>query len=717
MDHLTLVKRLAEISWRLRFETSRRLYFETWERLAETWERLAEPRIVNPRRTRIHGFWPDMERRYESRKKTKQSRKKTKQSRKKTKQSRKITKQLEENQKRLEGSTRQFKENKKLLEESTWQLQENEKGLEENQKRLDENQKRIEENQKRLEESTWQLEGSKKREGTRRLVKPHQGLIAPKYKPRPQLTSWILSRALIMMQLVGLFCGATGNTDCLTTQSVLLGSQGIIRCRLFENSTRFYWFDTNNEGGDTLLIKLENGRVSGTGYTTGKFNIDSDGSLIINSVTVQHERVFHLESVNSNLFTSTKDITVIVYVEPIEPVPVITECLGQPDCIMKGNLDGVISCVHHNTRPAATISWFMRDGTHDIPLNSTTSQTLSADLITFSVTSEMAIGEIPLLVNMQSLVLLVCKSHNPYSVVEESDSKVLLDLSKNDTFEKQPDLVYAIQNQDLVIECPLTIAAEVSIVMWMAKSLEAKNSGYLTYSAYGVVPSKETNEQLNLDKSGDLVISQVGLKHDGLYACIQSTRSTTKSFLQRVEVIVQPTPPKVLVEGCNLFEPCSFHITETKAITCQVNGVYPEVDLEIIVLSTNLAVIYTKVSTYEDEGLFYTSIQGDVIVVDANCQVNGTIICQAVGPAANVFKSDAFISISSNGVKCPQISAAPFPADNEVQINQPWLIIWLTIAITLLYVIIALKVIGKCFAKPNSHRHMQVVQANELNYA
>ncbi|XP_071841236.1 uncharacterized protein [Apostichopus japonicus] len=711
MDHLTLVKRLAEISWRLRFETSRRLYFETWERLAETWERLAEPRIVNPRRTRIHGFWPDMERRYESRKKTKQSRKKTKQSRKKTKQSRKITKQLEENQKRLEGSTRQFKENKKLLEESTWQLQENEKGLEENQKRLDENQKRIEENQKRLE-------GSKKREGTRRLVKPHQGLIAPKYKPRPQLTSWILSRALIMMQLVGLFCGATGNTDCLTTQSVLLGSQGIIRCRLFENSTRFYWFDTNNEGGDTLLIKLENGRVSGTGYTTGKFNIDSDGSLIINSVTVQHERVFHLESVNSNLFTSTKDITVIVYVEPIEPIPVITKCLGKSDCIMKGNLDGVISCVHHNTRPAAKITWFIRDGTHDIPLNSTTNQTLSADLITFSVTSEMAIGEIPFLIDMQSLVLLVCKSHNPYSVVQESNSKVLLDLSQNDPFEKQSDLpedpVYAIQNQDLVIECPLHIAAEDSIVVWMAKSLETRNSVYLKYSAYRVVPSVETDEQLSLDKSGDLVISQVGLHHDGLYACVQSTGNTTKSFLQRVEVIVQPTPPKLLVEGCNLFEPCSFHITETKAITCKVNGVHPEVELMIIVMSTNLAVMNTKVSTYEDEGLFYTSIHGDVILVDANCQVNGTILCQAVGPAANVFKSDATISISSNGVKCHQISAAPFPDDKEVQVNL-WIIICLTISVTLLCVFSALIVIRKYFAKVISHRHMQAVPVTELN--
>ncbi|PIK49355.1 hypothetical protein BSL78_13778 [Apostichopus japonicus] len=519
--------------------------------------------------------------------------------------------------------------------------------IEDTQKRIEENQKRIEENQKRIEENQKRLEGSKKREGTRRLVKPHQGLIAPKYKPRPQTTtSRILSRALIMMQLVGLFCGATGNTDCLTTQSVLLGSQGIIRCRLFENSTRFYWFDMNIEGDESLLIKLENGRVSGRGYTTGEFNIDSDGSLIINSVTVQHERVFHFESLSPNLIRS-KDITVIVYVEPIEPIPVITECLGKPDCIMKGNLDGVVSCVHHNTRPAATLSWFMRDGTHDIPLNSTTNQTLSADLITFSVTSEMVIGELPILANMQSLVLLVCKSHNQYSVVQESDSKVLLDLSKSDPFEKQPGPVYALQNQDLVIKCPLTIA-EDSIVMWMAKSLGTRNSVYLKYSAYTVVPSVETDEQLSLDKSGDLVISQVGLQHDGLYACVKSTGNTTKSFLQRVEVIVQPTPPKVLVEGCNLFEPCSFHITETKAITCQVNGVYPEVDLEIIVLSTNLAVMNTKVSTYEDEGLFYTSIQGDLILVDASCQVNGTIICQAVGTAANVFKSDAYISISSS---------------------------------------------------------------------
>ncbi|XP_071841234.1 uncharacterized protein [Apostichopus japonicus] len=581
---------------------------------------------------------------------------------------------------------------------------------------LKKNLKQLKKKLKQLEVSTWQ-------EGIRRLVQPPEGLIAPKYKPRPQLTtSRILYQALIMMQLVGLCCGPTGNTDCLTTQSVLLGSQGIIRCRLFEDSTRFYWYDTNNEGGDTLLIKLENGRVRGTGYMSDEFNIDSDGSLIINSVTVQHERVFHFKSVNSNLIPSTNDITVIVYVEPIEPIPVITECLGKPDCIIKGNLDGVISCVHHNTRPAATISWFMRDGIHDIPLNSTTSQTLSADLISFSVTSEMAISKIPLLVNMQSLVLLVCKSHNPYSVVQESNSKVLLDLSQNDHFEKQPDLpgdpVYAIQNQDLVIECPLTIA-EDSIVMWMAKSLETKNSGYLIYSAYSVFPSVDTDEQFSLDKSSDLVISQVGLHHEGLYACVKSTGNTTKSFLQRVEVIVQPTPPKVLVEGCNLFEPCSFHITETKTITCKVNGVHPKVELMIKSLSTNLAVIKTEVSTYEEEGLFYTSIQGDVIVVEASCQENGTIICQAVGPAANVFKSDVHITISSHREKCPQTSAAPFPADKAVQ-TSPTHIPILTIVVAILFIafiiaIIAFIIVIKYYAKRNWHIHMQAVPVTEMS--
>ncbi|PIK36583.1 hypothetical protein BSL78_26584, partial [Apostichopus japonicus] len=525
----------------------------------------------------------------------------------------------------------------------------------------------------------------------------------------------ILYQALIMMQLVGLCCGPTGNIDCLTTQSVLLGSQGNIRCRLFENSKRFFWYDTNNVGGDTLLIKLENGRVSGIGYTTGEFNIESDGSLIINSVTVQHERVFHLESLSPSLVRSTKDITVIVYVEPIEPVPVITECLGKSDCIMKGNQDGIVSCVHHNTRPAATISWFMRDGTHDIPLNSTTSQTPSADLITFTVTSEMAIGEIPLFGNMQSLVLLVCKSHNPYSVVQESDSKVLLDLSQNDPFEKQSDPVYAIQNQDLVIECPLPISAEDSIVMWMAKSLEKRNSVYLKYSAYGDVPSLETDEQLSLDKSSDLVISQVELHHDGLYACVQGTGNTTKSYLQRVEVIVQPTPPKVLVEGCKLFQPCSFHITETKTITCKVNGVHPKVELMIKSLSTNLAVIKTEVSTYEDEGLFYTSIRGDVILVDASCQENGTIICQAVGPAANVFKSDVHITISSHREKCPHTSAASFPADKAVQASPAYITI-LTIVVAILCIaILAIIIVIRYYAKRNWHSHMQAVPVTDMS--
>lgn len=78
---------------------------------------------------------------------------------------------------------------------------------------------------------------------------------------------------------------------CKDTQHFDYGGSATIQCHFPENFYSVYWYNSA-EVRETPIISLKDSMKIGDGYTSGEFDITSDGSLIINKVTLQHNHTF-----------------------------------------------------------------------------------------------------------------------------------------------------------------------------------------------------------------------------------------------------------------------------------------------------------------------------------------------------------------------------------------------------------------------------------------
>lgn len=226
-------------------------------------------------------------------------------------------------------------------------------------------------------------------------------------------------------------------------------------------------------------------------------------------------------------------------VDQPQPVSLISECDGRHDCIMKAEPNSFISCVHKNARPAAEISWYIRDGFRNIPLITTSNQTVSSDLGTFTTTSYLSIDEIPA---QCMFVEIICKSIQPISVIQDFQSKIVLDFSRDEHSVPSIDSTVSQSKRDVHLECqPNTLNTNTSRIMWTKKRAN-RNHEYLIYSVYGETVFNMKSEQHFTLTNGGLIIKDIRLHHDGLYACFISNGNYTRVFHHRLEVVGKFSP-------------------------------------------------------------------------------------------------------------------------------------------------------------------------------
>lgn len=79
---------------------------------------------------------------------------------------------------------------------------------------------------------------------------------------------------------------------CESPQYLEYGKLGLIDCSFHENFTSVFWYDSTNIVVDEPIVKLINSIKGGQGYISGKFDISSNGSLIITDVGVGHGKNF-----------------------------------------------------------------------------------------------------------------------------------------------------------------------------------------------------------------------------------------------------------------------------------------------------------------------------------------------------------------------------------------------------------------------------------------
>lgn len=105
------------------------------------------------------------------------------------------------------------------------------------------------------------------------------------------------------------------HNGCKSPQYLEIGTSGTIVCSFSDNFSSIHWYYklTITEGPATVSY-IKNQNVEGAGYDSGEFDIRSDGSLIINNVSVEHEikfTVYEYETDQESL--ARHDIDLITY--------------------------------------------------------------------------------------------------------------------------------------------------------------------------------------------------------------------------------------------------------------------------------------------------------------------------------------------------------------------------------------------------------------------
>lgn len=109
------------------------------------------------------------------------------------------------------------------------------------------------------------------------------------------------------------------NVKCKSPQFLELGRAGIVHCFLGDPVYGAFWYNSTKDEGNRPVLYYSNFTRSGRGYDSGEFDINANGSLIINNVTLQHEHTFRV------YYQLSKDPTNIAGPSDVEAI-VIGEC-------------------------------------------------------------------------------------------------------------------------------------------------------------------------------------------------------------------------------------------------------------------------------------------------------------------------------------------------------------------------------------------------------
>ncbi|PIK36061.1 hypothetical protein BSL78_27107 [Apostichopus japonicus] len=284
------------------------------------------------------------------------------------------------------------------------------------------------------------------------------------------------------------------------------------RCSFSDSFSSIHWYYklTITEGPATVSY-IKNQNVEGAGYDSGEFDIRSDGSLIINNVSVEHEikfTVYEYETDQESL--ARHDIDLITYIRPNPPFPVVDGCDIQSGiCYIQWRHGSSITCRIQDARPAMSLTWLASTVKGDIQLNNITIFTHNTN----TWTSVLTVTE-PLM-HSSYLSLLLCKAADTLNLLVHSEALVLVHNKGKETSQVNTTEVAVARNERIELPC---IDGHHRLLVWEIISTEDNVSTPVIVDVDTANTTYVISREYEL-REGNLIISDAQLRHEGIYMC------------------------------------------------------------------------------------------------------------------------------------------------------------------------------------------------------
>lgn len=187
-------------------------------------------------------------------------------------------------------------------------------------------------------------------------------------RPQNSINQTTMKLHLHITIFVAVFVGCVGfskqvesGDGCYCPEVVYLqhGRSGAIQCYCnYFHFVTWYTKDQFNSNG-TPLINFDTTDKKGVGYRSGKYDIGTNGSLIIKNVTLEKDGDYIVIFAQDELKrTNVSTVHVTVIVSPVPVFPVIEDQVNHRSVYMDVNRIGSLTCSLTRVHPMVYLKWF-----------------------------------------------------------------------------------------------------------------------------------------------------------------------------------------------------------------------------------------------------------------------------------------------------------------------------------------------------------------------
>ncbi|PIK36106.1 putative NLR family CARD domain-containing protein 4-like [Apostichopus japonicus] len=426
-----------------------------------------------------------------------------------------------------------------------------------------------------------------------------------------------------------------GWTGCYTPQYAEINQEGYIMCKFPPDFKKIFWYDDASNDDSIPIITRSKNVTGGVGYDSGEYRMFSNGSLIINNVSMDHDRAYKVIYFDQEGLYYVFSVSLAVTVTPIDRRPKIKECGGEDHCLIKASNTSTLTCSLRGSRPLARLQWFKQtdEGLELIPT------TIESEFNHNDNRTMNAFSHLELLGYRKNLLVsFVCQA----ALKNKADfmsTEGLVDMFSINQKVNSSVIYYKINslaNFTCSLDKPKTLLWKVKLRGGKYETLAILQGGM------SKVLDKFSGDFL-LHTNGTLVAPVVKLSHEGEYVCF-TNESTANNILTswNLTIIVPPSPSQVVVAECpSVYDrQCIIESPGKGTLTCSVSGVRPLVTLEWIVNDESRVTLSgQKLATTASE-LFDVTLSTEYkLTTDAKCNEVNKLTCAAYGPAESFFQS------------------------------------------------------------------------------
>ncbi|XP_071843229.1 uncharacterized protein [Apostichopus japonicus] len=181
----------------------------------------------------------------------------------------------------------------------------------------------------------------------------------------------ITSAWLVLVFASSAFTGVQLN--CPSNIIIEKGHNATIGCNTSEPPTEVLWY-IGSTSSTSPILALENNIKSGTLYDSSRFDITSNGDVIISNAQLEDEAVYTVVAFFATGNYETESITVSIKVSPRQGCPLIAKCSSCLSCSLQINRTGQLQCSVTASRPKVPLRLEIKHSEH---LQFTTGESIS----------------------------------------------------------------------------------------------------------------------------------------------------------------------------------------------------------------------------------------------------------------------------------------------------------------------------------------------------